>query len=94
MAMNIDKLIAVLQAAKAGATIQFRNRAFSDWTDTLFHDNLIGDTELRVKPREPLVAWLNVYGNSFGAAYEDRETANASRSVYGKTLKFREVDEE
>ena len=77
---DIDYMIAVLQAAKEGKTIQYgarRNRGTDkNWGDA---SNPIWDWatyDYRVKP-EPRRIWVNMYDDHRGFAHPSREQANA-----------------
>ena len=90
--MTLDEMIAVMQAAKAGKTIQSKSKRYEDgWGDTpdpVWNFNLY---LYRVKP-EPRTIFLNEYPDgSFGCPKYTLQAAKILGGSLGKVLKFVEV---
>lgn len=77
---DIDHMIAVMQAAKEGKTIQCMRRS-----DDGYWEDLYGDIwwdwrtfDFRVKPAEPRRIWLNIYPppSTVGYAFHSRQMAD------------------
>ena len=95
---DIDHMIAVLQAAKEGKTIQCRHRSHesSDWIDVAgsnMWDWYIFD--YRIKPAEPRRIWRNWYpalGKWSPACFDSREeAASIARHEGSQQIEFVEV---
>ena len=85
--MTVDQMIAVLQAAKDGKAIQYRNIDIGgDWIDCS-RTRLYSTYEYRIKP-EPREMW--VPENDFGLPFRDDPCSIEKR--YGcKAVRVREV---
>jgi hypothetical protein len=83
--MSLDQIIEILQAAKNGKLIQFRDKITSDWTTASGAKNYsnmswnFGLYDYRTKCEEPEELWVNVYDNpemqSIGYAYTTKKFA-------------------
>ena len=87
--MNIDEMIAVLQAAKEGKKIQFRGSGHDKWEDTEEPIWDFYEIQYRVKP-EPREVWVRVRDNGCLSVYNHLEKEAAEAAGY-KAVLFREV---
>ena len=93
---DIDRMTAVMQAAKEGKAIQSRHRPHRDidvcWRDAPKPSWNWSTFDYRVKPAEPRRVWVNTYGNRMGFAYASREQADANAGdVSTECVEFVEV---
>lgn len=81
---DTDHMIAVMQAAKEGKTIQckFRAQGKDHWFDVAFPSWDWATFDYRIKPKEPRRIWVNMYDDHRGFAYPSREQANARAGTY------------
>lgn len=90
--MNIDEMMVVLQAAKAGKEIQASFPGEEGWRRYDIHYT-VSMMNLRVKP-EPMEIWVNWYERGKnGYAYASKTTADAQRGGTATQIRFREAVE-
>lgn len=93
--MTIDEMIAVLEAAKRGETIQSRPNGGSRWEDTPLPSWAFASREYRIKPREPRVLYLLALDNGdiCNVVYNGRDRAERQAAVTpgSRIVEFREV---
>lgn len=87
--MTIDGMIAVLQAAKEGKSIQFKNHLSNGWTTcgTTMPCWNFDSNEYRVKP-EPREFTLNIYNNGY---IDNSPRPPAWNGEVKHTIKVREI---
>lgn len=93
--MQIDKMIAVLQAHKEGKKLQcrFNDSAPSDeWSDSRAPSWQFDVMEYRVKP-EPKEVWINyTSAGTVAGTYYDEDSAKGAAELYKRTTRhFKEV---
>ena len=78
--MTIEEMIAVLQAAKEGKKIRFRNKGREDWYNI---DNTVWNFEFceYEAVKEPRHFWINIYPNGDRIAYPTKENADLQAST-------------
>lgn len=94
--MTIDEMIAVLQAHKAGKTVQFLDSRSNDetsWSDLTTGIFNFGLHDYRIKP-EPREWWIHMYPNESCPTIHTRKEAEEILSNFpGKIFRVREVIE-
>lgn len=94
---TIDEAIEILEAMKAGKTIQIRVYDPIGWADRVKpHCDKMPDFlrfTFRVKP-EPIEFWVNAYPEGYGRLYTTKEEAlKSSGTNYVQTIKLVEAEE-
>jgi len=94
MSMTHDEMIAVIQAAKEGKTIQIKGNIYGEWNDASGCRFNFVQCQYRIKP-EPLVLWVAFHSD--GGLYAVRNTEDGLRALLGNSKalikKFVEVTE-
>lgn len=97
MSMTHDEMIAVIQAAKEGKTIQIKGNISGEWNDASGCRFNFVQCQYRIKP-EPLVLWVVYRGKCLHLSSDNEIHAKryleSQKGVTGYTLKkFVEVTE-
>lgn len=89
--MKINEMIAVLQAAHEGRTIQFKSKWHDEWvvcSDPKFN---FGELDYRVGPR-PREFWINMYTGR-PSTHTTKESSNKYEAERDEVIHVREVME-
>jgi hypothetical protein len=91
--MNLDEMIEVLQAAKDGKEIEFKEKDKSYWQRLCYKDGSAAwnfwEYDYRIKP-EPRECWVNIYSSNW-MAHSTKEIAILKSGGIVEPVLFREV---